>query len=238
MTVTITYDGATPTIGGDEDAWGPILNGAFDEIKADLDALASQGNTDTGRLDTAEGEIDALQANLVHTGDLKFGLYTSAPAGWVKANGGTIGNASSGGTTRANADTEALFALIWTNTAVADLPIQDSAGGASTKGASAAADYAANKRITLPDMRAMFLRGLDDGRGVDTSRAMASYQADQNKAHVHQITPPTASGEGGSGASTTGSLGGGESISPYNSGSEGGADARPRNIAALAVIKL
>jgi len=236
MTVTISYDGATPDIGGDEDTWGTIINTALDEIKDDLDALATQGNASETGLATATGNVTTILANYVHTGDIKFGIYTSAPAGWVKANGGSIGNAASGGTTRANADTAALFALLWTATDVADCAIQDSAGAGSTKGASAAADYAANKRMVLPDMRANFLRGLDDGRGVDISRRLASYAADTVGAHVHSVTPPAASGEGGSGSTTTGS-GGAETITPYNTASTG-TESAPKNIAALAVIKL
>lgn len=39
--VVITYDGATPTVGSDEDTWGAELNtNALAKIKADLDALA------------------------------------------------------------------------------------------------------------------------------------------------------------------------------------------------------
>lgn len=240
MPVTITYTGAMPTVGADEDTWGTELNvNALTPIKADLDALASATNTNTTGVASNLAAITALQtfqAAAVHTGDIKFGLYTSAPTGWVKCNGGSIGSASSGATTRANADTSALFTLIWTNTATADCAIQDSSGAGTTKGASAAADFAANKRLVLPDMRANFLRGLDDGRGVDTGRAMASYAADTVGAHVHSITPPAASGEAGSGSTTTGS-GGVESITPYNTASTG-TETAPKNIAALAVIKL
>jgi microcystin-dependent protein len=81
---------------------------------------------------------------------------TTAPAGWVRANGRTIGSASSGGTERANADTSALFTFLWTN--YGDSVCAVSSG----RGASAAADYAANKTITLPDLRGRGLFGLDD----------------------------------------------------------------------------
>jgi len=40
----------------------------------------------------------------------------------------------------------------------------------------------------IPDYRAMVLRALDDGRGIDAARARGSYQADQNKAHDHTGT--------------------------------------------------
>lgn len=79
---------------------------------------------------------------------------TSLPdATWVWANGQTIGNAASGGTGRANADTVALFTQIWNTFPQTIRPVTTSAGAPSTRGISAAADYAANKRIPLRDMR-------------------------------------------------------------------------------------
>ena len=42
----------------------------------------------------------------------------------------------------------------------------------------------------IPDLRAMSLRGLDDGRGIDASRVIGSYQADQILAHGHAVTDP------------------------------------------------
>lgn len=38
---------------------------------------------------------------------------------------------------------------------------------------------------TLPDLRGVFVRGLDDGRGFDTSRVLGSYQADAYGSHNH-----------------------------------------------------
>ena len=238
MTVVITYDGHVPTIGADADVWGAEINNqALGPIKDDLDNLAVQSNADNVRIGNAESNITVLQQGLL-TGEIRFGLWLVAPAGWVKANGGTIGSAASGGTARANADAQSLFVMIWTNVDATDAPIQTSAGTPTTRGASAVADFAANKRLTIPDMRAMFPRGLDDSRGVDVSRRIASYQADDLESHQHLISPPTASGEGGQGATTTGTLGGGETVTPYNSGSTGGSETRPMNIALTAILKL
>jgi len=86
---------------------------------------------------------------------LPYGAAT-APSGWVRANGRTIGNAASSATERANADTLALFTFLWTNFANTECAVS---GG---RGANAAADYAANKTISLPDMRGRGFFGLDD----------------------------------------------------------------------------
>jgi len=236
MAVSITLTTNVPTVGADYDTWGTENNANWTAARVDLVALASLANTTETDLNTAEATLATLSANYVHTGDIKFGLYSSAPSGWVKMNGGTIGNASSGAT-RANADTAALFALLWALNAT-DSPILTSAGAGSTRGADAATDFAANKRLTVPDARAMFLRGLDDGRGVDTSRRLGSYAADTYASHVHSVSPPVASGEAGQFATTTGAAGGGESITAYDTAASGGTETAPKNIAALAVIKL
>ena len=111
------------------------------------------------------------------TGDVKMTLKTVADAGWVMMNDGTIGDASSGGTARANADTSALFALLWNNTANADCPVS------SGRGASASADFAAHKTIGLPLAlgRAMAVAG--SGSGL-TARALAHALGEE----THQLT--------------------------------------------------
>ena len=57
--------------------------------------------------------------------------------------------------------------------------------------------------FALPDLRGEFIRGWDNSRGVDSSRAFASTQSDQNKQHNHTASSHThpyafASGNAGS----------------------------------------
>lgn len=92
----------------------------------------------------------------VVTGMIHGELANTTKTGYVRLNGRTMGNASSSGTERANADTSALFTYLWNNLTDAIAPVS---GG---RGASAAADFAANKTITLPDTRGAMLVGLDD----------------------------------------------------------------------------
>lgn len=100
-------------------------------------------------------------ATAIPSGFIADYVGTSAPTGWVRGNGRTIGNASSGATERANADTETLYTLLWNSFSNSVLAIQDSAGSATSRGASAAIDYAANKRLPLPDYRGRVRVGLD-----------------------------------------------------------------------------
>lgn len=89
------------------------------------------------------------------TGDI---LVTAATVkgGYVPLNGGTIGNAASSASVRANADTALLFAYLYANFSNTLCPVS---GG---RGANAATDYAANKTITLPDAQARGLICIDN----------------------------------------------------------------------------
>lgn len=86
-------------------------------------------------------------------GTVQMYMGTTAPTGYLLLNGSTIGNAASGGTALASADAEDLFTFLWTNLANSEAAVS---GG---RGASAAADFAANKTIALPDMRQRFALG-------------------------------------------------------------------------------
>ncbi len=82
-----------------------------------------------------------------------FQMYfgATAPTGWLLMDGKTIGDASSGGTALASASASALFTKLWTEGDNTVLPIQDSSGALTTRGVSAAADFAAHKRLPLPN---------------------------------------------------------------------------------------
>lgn len=107
---------------------------------------------------------------IVPTGVIWDFTGATAPTGWVMSNGLTIGSVSSGGTGRANADTSDLFSHLWTEFTNTELVIQDSAGTPTTRGANAAADFAANKRMPLPDFRGRVAAGLDAMGQVGAAR--------------------------------------------------------------------
>ena len=113
----------------------------------------------------AAPSVDAT--TILATGDLKVRYGTGVLTGFVRANARTIGSASSGASERANADTEALFLYLWTE----DANLTVSTG----RGASAAADWAANKTITLPDWRGRAPAGLDDMGNSAAGRLTATY---------------------------------------------------------------
>lgn len=100
------------------------------------------------------------------TGAVQFRPTAESIPGWVVANGQTVGNGASGATGLAAAVAANLFAWLWTNFSNTVCPV---AGG---RGASPAADFAANKTIQLLDWRGRGFIGTD-GMGNGTSGRLA-----------------------------------------------------------------
>jgi len=119
-----------------------------------LDAANTLVVGPSGRIGGDGGSVDP--ASIFQTGDELFIKISGPRSGWARQNGNTIGNATSGATERANADTQALFVYLWRNFSDGKCPV---VGG---RGASAVADYIASKRIALPDMRGRGAIGVDD----------------------------------------------------------------------------
>lgn len=113
---------------------------------------------------TEVAEISSKGSTFVPPGVMMPYVGTTSPTGWVRANGRTIGSASSGASERANADTETLYSLLWNSYSNSVCAVS------SGRGASAAADYAANKTIGLPDLRGRAFFGLDDMGNSAASR--------------------------------------------------------------------
>jgi len=115
------------------------------------------------------------------------------------------------GTAVSRATYAALFAAIGTTFGVGD--------GATT--------------FNLPDLRGEFVRGWDDARGVDVDRVFGSAQADELKAHTHTQIYYRGGQTDSAGGSTDA-----DTLRTTDTGSTGGDETRPRNIALLACIKV
>ncbi len=84
-------------------------------------------------------------------GDIRTSISNVVPFGYLPMNDGTIGSASSNACTRANSDTFPLYNTIWQacNANPTYAPIYTSGGSLTTYGASAVADFQANKQLSL-----------------------------------------------------------------------------------------
>lgn len=91
------------------------------------------------------------------TGNVKIDFGDGAIDGYVRVNGRSIGSALSGSTERANADTEALYTKLWP---------YDNIAVTGSKGASAAADFAANKPLVLPNLQGACIFGASNMGGT------------------------------------------------------------------------
>lgn len=141
-------------------------------------------------------------------GEVRMYAGTTAPAKHLILNGSTIGDGSSSATGRANADTATLYSLLWDGSTNTELVIQDSSGTPTTRGANAAADFAAHKRLPLMDFRDYFPRGKSAGR------ANLSSQLDASQGHQHSTGMDTLT----FGLQTRNSLGSDEGIAKVNNG--------------------
>lgn len=110
------------------------------------------------------------------------GASAICEGGWLFLNGQTIGDASSSGSARANADCLGLFTLLWTEFSNTVCPVS------TGRGVSAAADWAAHKNIGLPNLCGDTWVGLDNmGGASDAGRLSASYAGTTGQTNGEQI---------------------------------------------------
>jgi phage-related tail fiber protein len=169
------------------------------------------------------GELDQsaltfAPENAVPSGAVVYLARSTAPSGWLKANGAAVSR-----TTYSK-----LFSAISTTWGSGD--------GSTT--------------FNLPDLRGEFMRGWDDGRGVDSGRTFASFQGDSNKSLRHFVLNTDNQGNFGGWVNNflarQNTFGGSENYTLNGTNSEpnvgfssqdGESQAKPRNRALLACIK-
>ncbi|KAB0269069.1 tail fiber protein [Microvirga brassicacearum] len=198
---------------------------------------------------------DAALANLGAQksipGSIDYFPRTTAPAGWLKANGALLNRTA--------------YPALWNEAQVSGMLAANDAAWATNPGMYSPGNGTTTFRI--PDLRGEFIRGFDDGRGIDIGRAVGSNQGQTIQSHNHGVNDPThahsvydpghshgydrysaitsTSGSTGSNrgldhiatsAALTGIAiyGAGTGISIQHTGSP---ETRPRNVALLACIK-
>ena len=111
-------------------------------------------------------QVDSV-ISTARTGDVRQSMNSFYPFGWVVMNDGTIGDAASNATARANQDTWQLFNLMWSlgkplDTGVpfnAVSPMYNSSGITINYGGSAIADFNANNTLALTKSMGRVLMG-------------------------------------------------------------------------------
>jgi phage-related tail fiber protein len=170
---------------------------------------------DDGAWKTVSG--GSIPAATVPTGAVFHFAASTPPTGYLKANGDTVPNGT--GTVQGiSANFSDLYAIL-----------------GSTYGAAG----------KLPDLRGEFVRGWDDGRGIDSGRAFGSAQADAFQGHFHTLVGNNNTNAGSNGArlgDTGSNITNNDSVrAPRSDGTNGtprtAAETRPRNIALLPCIK-
>jgi hypothetical protein len=173
------------------------------------------------------GDVTITVAGVPTGAVMGFDL-AAPPAGWIAGDGSAINRHVYADLDAAKYCGDALNA-----TATAWYRCSDPASPGSTR--SIAGDY-----LVTRDLRGVFTRFLDGGRGIDAGRELGSQQDSQNLAHNHFIGGVDSTAVVGSGGTGNGGY---EFIYPYGYGlnvttnSNGGSEARPINIALLGCIK-
>jgi phage-related tail fiber protein len=164
----------------------------------------------------------SVQTLATPSGMISVFANSTAPTGWLKANGSAVARA-----TYPNID--AAIYVGDANNATALFGYRCTNAGSPSTSRSTTGEF-----IVLPDLRGEFVRGWDDSRGVDSGRAFGTSQSDDFKSHNHtelieaniggSSSRPASGGPFGQISSTTGMTGGDET--------------RPRNVSLLFCVKI
>lgn len=168
-------------------------------------------------------------------GEVIFSTNPVAPQGFISALNVSIGQT---GATFNGDSYYALYEQLW-NTAGLSTTAGDPYRISSAKGATALADYQANKTITIDyATNELFIRAKGTGRNA------GSYQADAFQGHRHNAQGSTAAGGSNSYVPPAGTIGGTTTLSvldPISDGVNGtprtASETRPKNVALYAYIR-
>lgn len=138
------------------------------------------------------------------------------PSGHLKMNGALVSRAT--------------YADLYAFAVAGGLLVPEATWTAGSSGLFGDGDGATTFR--LPDLRGEFIRGLDEGRLADPGRTLGTRQSDAFRSHVHSSPGVNELGDG-----DVFERGPGPSTGNVNTGSAGGTETRPRNIALIPCIK-
>lgn len=181
-------------------------------------ALPMGGQKITGMADptvatdgATKNYVDTTTAAFFSTGDVKLTIKTAADTGWVllgASSNGSIGNAGSGSTIRANIDCLALFTLFFNNYSDANAPLLTSGGGATTRAAqtNAGTAWAALCRMQVGFFADRALGVAGNPPDLPTNRTLGDHPGAETSTLVTANLPPYSPAGSVSVLSTVGSI--------------------------------
>ncbi len=151
-----------------------IIAGGLTPAGNNVGQLGQVIQTFKSLLDGHDSLIAALQANTLPYGTIIPWAGTVAPNGFIKAAGQVLPRSGVGSYPK-------LTDAVLTGGKLS--AVVDSAWTSGRKGCFSLGNGVSTIRV--PDLRAEFLRGLDDSAGIDASRVVGSPQADSSAYHQH-----------------------------------------------------
>lgn len=197
----------------------PVLGGPGGISNLQAKLLANRTAWLKEQVEAALAAISGIGTDpVLPTGTIVYVPRATAPTGSIKANGPLLSRVT--------------YADLWSY-AQASGNIVSEAAWAARPGSFSTGDGANTFRA--PMLLGLLVRGYHDGVGTyetDTGRSLGSYQADEIKAHTHELKIDTATSSGGG----TNDVGRGTTPSGHLTLPTGGAETRSRNVALLPVI--
>lgn len=119
--------------------------------------------------------VNVAAGTQIPAGTIAYTALAVAPTGWISASGSLLSRTTYGN--------------LWAAAQASGNIVTEATWAAGYSGAFSTGDLSTTFRI--PDFRGVSIRGLDGGRGLDSSRAIGSYQGDTFASHNHGVSDPT-----------------------------------------------
>lgn len=157
--------------------------------------------------------------DVLPVGAIVWAANTVPFAGTLVANGSLVQRAQ--------------YPRLWAYASGSGAFVPEATWAAGSSGCFSNGDLSTTFRI--PDLRGEFIRGWDNGRGVDASRAIGTNQADAFRDHTHTYTGAGQTRQDGTQVSDA--MASPTPLQTGNASAGAGTETRPRNVALLPCIK-
>lgn len=172
----------------------------------------------------ALGGVPLTSTSLVPSGAMMSFPFSAAPAGWLASSGQLVSRTT--------------YAALWVAAQASGNIVSDATwtGGAGLyDGSFSTGDGSTTFR--LPYANGNFIRSWDNGRGVDSGRALGTMQLDALQDHTHAVSGQAANPISPASSPNLEPSGAAQSGLASASGARTATETRPRNIALLTCIK-